>query len=64
MSSGPIRQRMPIMATPAADRRKSPSPMATPLGLPVVPEVYSMVVGQASPTTSTSPAGALASAAS
>ncbi len=55
---------MPIMATPAADRRKSPSPMATPLGLPVVPEVYSMVVGQASPTTSTSPAGALASAAS
>ena len=55
-------------ATPTARRRKSSSPMATPFGRPVVPDVYAMTVGHPSPTISggsTSPcSGAFASAAS
>src|SRR5262245_43895028 len=39
-------------ATATARRRKSSSPIATPLGRPVVPDVYAMTVGHPSPTTS------------
>ena len=41
-SSGPRPHRSPPAATPAARRRKSSSPIATPFGRPVVPDVYAI----------------------